>query len=344
MSGSLILVVTPVLFWLRGIAPDWLSIVVANGLMIVAMGLWMLATQAFYGRPQTPRLVAGAAVATTVLVAWFAFVEPSYGARLLIVTFVVACFYATLSVLILRQGDRHFSTYFFGGLMIVQTLVVLMRFATGLVGGLPNPTLFASDDVVQTIYLASYTFMDLALSVAFMLVVTRRVHLELETLSRTDPLTQLLNRRALYDAGKVELARMHDHGDEMTLLLIDLDHFKRINDSLGHAEGDRVLTDFSAMLKRELPANAYPGRFGGEEFLVLLPHTGMGAALGLAERLRATSSRYFGRRVADLTISIGVACVDEADTRLVATIGRALYRAKSSGRNRVEVMIKAAGA
>lgn len=345
VAGSLVLVVTPVLFWLRDIVPDWLSIVVGNALLLGAIGLWTLALQAFYGRPQTRRFAAGLTALATLLLAWFALAAPNYVARVVIATFFVSIFYAMQSILILRNGERHFSTYFFGGLMAAQTLVVMVRFATSLFAGLAQQTLFAADDIVQIIYLSSNTLMVLALSVAFMLVVTRRLHVELDILSRTDPLTQLLNRRALYDAGQRELDRMQVDGGEMALLLIDLDHFKRVNDSLGHAEGDRVLREFSAMLKRELPAHAYPGRFGGEEFLVLLPRTGMDGALALAERLRSMSCRFFGKRTAELTISIGVACLDKTETRLDGAIGRAdraLYRAKSAGRNRVEAVMEAA--
>lgn len=345
VAGSLILVVTPVLFWLRGIVPDWLSIVVGNALLLGAVGLWTLAIQAFYGRPQTRSLAAGLTAVATLLLAWFALAAPNYVARVVIATFFVSIFYAMQCVLILRHGERHFSTYFFGGLMAAQTLVVMVRFATSLFAGLAEQTLFAPGDIVQILYLSANTFMVLALSVAFMLVITRRLHVELDILSRTDPLTQLLNRRALYDAGKRELDRMQVDGGEMALLLIDLDHFKRVNDSLGHAEGDRVLKEFSAMLKRELPAHAYPGRFGGEEFLVLLPRTGMDGALALAERLRSMSARFFGRPIAELTISIGVACLDKTETRLDGAIGRAdlaLYRAKSAGRNRVEAVMEAA--
>ncbi|WP_420991438.1 diguanylate cyclase [Cupriavidus sp. 30B13] len=345
VAGSLVLVVAPMLFWLRDIAPAWISIVLANGLLLAAVALWTLGTQAFYGRPPARRPAAIVVVAATLAVTWFVYGRESYEARVTIVTFAMGIFFGAQALLVLRHGGRDFSARFFGFLLAVQTLVVLARGMASLFAGLGGQTLFAANDVIQTVYLGSYTLMDLGLSVAFMLVITRRLHVELDILSRTDPLTQLLNRRALYDAGQRELAHMAEHGGEMALLLIDLDHFKHINDSLGHAEGDRVLTAFSAMLKRELPAGAHPGRFGGEEFLVLLPRTTMAAALALAERLRATSSRFFGRQVADLTISIGVASVDKAEHRLDGAVRRAdlaLYRAKSAGRNRVEAVMEAA--
>ncbi|MGO4332166.1 diguanylate cyclase [Cupriavidus sp. 2TAF22] len=345
VAGSLVLVVTPILFWLRDIAPDWISIVAGNALLLGAVALWMLGTQAFYGRPQARKPAAIVVVLATLLLAWFVYGRADYDARVTIVTLLMSVFFGTQCVLVMRHGGRHFSARFFGCLLLVQTVVMVARCVASLFTGLTEQKLFATADVIQTIYLCAYTLMDLALAVAFMLVITRRLHVELDVLSRTDPLTQLLNRRALYDAGQEELARMAEHGGEMALLLIDLDHFKHINDSMGHAEGDRVLSDFSAMLKRELPPGAYPGRFGGEEFLVLLPRTTMAAALALAERLRVTSSRFFGRRVADLTISIGVASVDKTESRLDAGIGRAdlaLYRAKSAGRNRVEAVMEAA--
>jgi diguanylate cyclase (GGDEF)-like protein len=124
------------------------------------------------------------------------------------------------------------------------------------------------------------------------------------------------------------------HKRQMAVLLIDIDHFKKVNDTLGHLEGDRVLTEFVANIKALLRGADLLGRFGGEEFVVLLPETTPAVASSVAQRVRSAMSSWGGP-----TVSVGVtssrANGDSVDA-LLARADAAMYRAKSKGRNRVE--------
>ena len=127
----------------------------------------------------------------------------------------------------------------------------------------------------------------------------------------------------------------------MALLVVDLDHFKRVNDTYGHPAGDAVLKALASILTQGVRESDIICRYGGEEFLILLPVTDAAAALALAERVRASVDAVpdTPERPA-CTTSIGVACVQAGDTSFDALIGRAdaaLYRAKAGGRNRVEM-------
>jgi diguanylate cyclase (GGDEF)-like protein len=165
--------------------------------------------------------------------------------------------------------------------------------------------------------------------------------------SRVDALTGVLNRRALEEQGLSALALCQRHDQPFALLMVDIDFFKDINDRHGHPIGDEVLRAVAEHCSRHIRASDRFGRWGGEEFLALLPNTAQSEALALAERMRlsvATAGFEFGGDIQRVTISIGVAgmvapgAVDTnaAWTALVKIVDEAMYRAKTAGRNRVE--------
>lgn len=166
----------------------------------------------------------------------------------------------------------------------------------------------------------------------------------LEQLAQTDPLTQLLNRRALAEKITAEMERALRYDASLALLMIDLDHFKLVNDTHGHLIGDDVLRDMASLLRDLVRENDLVARYGGEEFVILLPETDDVGADGFAERVRsAVRDKPFASRAGEpaitLTASIGVATFPaariESVDALFARADAALYRAKADGRNRV---------
>jgi len=164
----------------------------------------------------------------------------------------------------------------------------------------------------------------------------------LQTQAIQDPLTGLYNRRFFNDALRRELQRSARRDTSMALLMIDLDHFKRVNDARGHEAGDRLLREVAAMLRRGVRAEDVIARYGGEEFMVLLPETGLSEGVVLAERLRMAFKElevhHGGEPLGPLTLSVGVAARPESGTEveeLVQAADAALYRAKREGRDRV---------
>ena len=201
-----------------------------------------------------------------------------------------------------------------------------------------NDGIFDNFQPGQTAFVAVYAFAILTTTIGMVLMATDRLHRELEHLATHDSLTGALNRRALIEACEQELARCRRNHGVMTLLMIDLDHFKAVNDTHGHPVGDRVLVDFVARVKSLLRQPDRLGRFGGEEFVALLPETSLVEARIAAERLRATiESRVEG--LPPCTVSIGITVSRPDDDGLDEIITRAdaaLYQAKHAGRNRVE--------
>lgn len=162
-----------------------------------------------------------------------------------------------------------------------------------------------------------------------------------------DELTGLHNRHYMTEILEKEYARALRHQTDLSCLLLDIDYFKVINDTFGHSFGDFVMREFSACLKQTVREYDFIFRYGGEEFLILLPNTGIDGALNVAEKIRVTceSKTYSdGTNSTIATVSIGVASVKHhqpsESNKLIAFADKALYRSKSDGRNRVSVYLK----
>jgi diguanylate cyclase (GGDEF)-like protein len=164
-------------------------------------------------------------------------------------------------------------------------------------------------------------------------------------MSVTDPLTRLYNRRHLMETLERELQRTRRAGTPLSVAIIDVDHFKRVNDSHGHQLGDEVLAGVASLTAKALRTYDLAARYGGEEFLVVLPDTPLKDAMVVAERIRTNvASLTFPGRLQELrvTVSLGVATYPARGVNSVETLIRAadqaLYRAKRGGRNRTESM------
>ena len=175
------------------------------------------------------------------------------------------------------------------------------------------------------------------------------MHQQLAAAARTDPKTGLLNATAWQREADAEVARAQRTNAPLALLLVDVDHFKRVNDSHGHLIGDEVLRALATELRQQVRESDVVGRFGGEEFTVLLPRTDDVGAYGIAERLRANAANL-SVAAADarinVTVSIGVAVLGQHGNdlfELLAAADVALYRAKDAGRDQVRIYAHAAG-
>jgi len=169
--------------------------------------------------------------------------------------------------------------------------------------------------------------------------ITDRLKTELEHVALTDKLTGLANRRKLEDVSRDLLARKRRSKDVFSVIILDIDKFKSVNDTHGHQVGDEVLKSVAHVLKSELRDVDFVGRWGGEEFIVLCPTTSLMGAANVAEKLRAAMEMHDFPVVKRKTASFGVAEVagDETLDQAVTRADAALYRAKENGRNRVEL-------
>ena len=161
-----------------------------------------------------------------------------------------------------------------------------------------------------------------------------------QKISQVDALTSLPNRRYIVRRLKLELAKFRKYRDDLYVAMVDIDHFKRVNDTQGHAGGDLILRKISHILDHNFRATDYVGRFGGEEFVVILPNTPLKNLQSALERVRSLveNARLLprGRRV---TISLGAAKVRRGDSpaSILKRVDNALYSAKQNGRNRIKI-------
>jgi diguanylate cyclase (GGDEF)-like protein len=305
--------------------------------LLLAAGLYLtyVGTQRFFG--VTPRLKPWIALIAALMLVqwWFTFIEPSYRIRLVLSNMLATYLFAVHAYLVIKQSSPTFARVMSITVLVTMSAIQFMRLVTSFIWPV-GQDLFETASY-HLVYVGSFVFCILLFSISTVLLATESLHAELQHLANHDSLTNALTRRNMDDACANELARCKRHGRNMALLMMDLDHFKAINDSYGHQTGDRVLVNFVDKVKTMLRQPDQLGRFGGEEFMALLPETSLEEAVLVAERIRAACA--LADSGPSCTVSIGITThqqdTDTVDT-LLARADAALYRAKANGRNRVE--------
>ena len=338
-----------VLFGLYGRAPDLITIDLANALLFSAFALTWTGARVFGGRPVEPvYLVTGAVI--WLLVCRLPVLADAVDTRALIASSIITA-YTWLAAFEFWRGRAEplvsrwpviFMLFAHGALFLLRTPLVALL-----------PRTLTSDTMFGSVWMSVLSFdaLLLTISIAFILLAMAKERTELRhrTAAMVDPLTGIANRRSfLHDANI--LAKRHSISPNPTaVMLIDLDHFKSINDRFGHAIGDRVLEVFTEAARASLRAADLIGRLGGEEFAAVLIDASAEKAVAAAERIRETfvkAAREVDNRPVGATVSIGVAHCAEMVLdmpRLLAQADEALYFAKERGRNRVELASPASG-
>lgn len=325
----------------RGVVPDVMSVVVANGLKAASHAL-ILAAICEFQRRTLPRWQYFVPVVLTLVMSAiliddikgrFVWDGVIFGFQMVLIARVLLSDQET-------RAGRAWRLMFAGVATILLVLVARAAVALFGHGELAQPL---GNVAIQPVQLLAYiAVMATALlgSIGFVLMVKERTDREIMLLAMTDSLTQIPNRRALMDYAKRTLARRN--GSSMALMMLDVDHFKLINDTYGHPMGDKVLRKIASQLSGRLRGHDLLGRYGGEEFCIIAPDTDAAGALTLAETLReAIAAMVFSTENGEMTvtISIGVSlCASGAECELkeiLAEADDALYAAKQTGRNKV---------
>ena len=333
------------LIMLRGLIPDVLSIVVGN-LMLSSVFVGMIAAvYQFQGRPvRWPLLLAPPLL---VLVFVSVFID-NFPARVSFVGLVIGlqAVWALLAALSHRHATVGRGQWLLVAGLLLEAVVLGVR-ALVAISTHSEATNILQSSALQTLtFLATFSVV-LVSSVGFVFMSRDRADENNRVLAALDPLTGVANRRSLIAALDRDVARAQRMREPMALMMVDIDHFKDVNDRYGHPAGDRVLCSVVNVLRQRVRAQDLVGRYGGEEFMVLLPDTGLVGAEQLARALckaveesRCPADGVPGPGIA-VTVSIGVfgGRLESGDSwdMLIAAADRALYQAKNNGRNRVEV-------
>jgi len=332
------------LFALRGTAPDLLTVVMANVLLLGNLLFTLSGYQRLFDQPVPVRAMLALAALQFGVYAWLTFGVDDYNSRVLVFNATLVALSAA-SALVLRQQSRRLGWMVLAlpvGAHLLQALLGLVRIGLTLQSTEPATNLMAaSQGHVVAIMLNSLA----AMALAFGFLALHAGHLleALELQAATDPLTGLANRRGFDRALALEWERHQRRGSPLAVMVIDIDHFKQINDTHGHAAGDAALRHLGQVLRQHLRPYDLSGRLGGEEFCVVEADTDLDGARHSAERLRQ-ADLVFGHdaqgRPLSMTVSMGVALVsvdDQSPRDAIRRADAALYRAKQSGRNRVEI-------
>ena len=321
----------------RGQIPDFISVLGANVLLLAGVLLFHFGTRRFFDLPPAYRFWLPIMLLALPPLVWFSVIQPDFNPRVQLVCFLWGWILLANARVIWRHGPEDFATRYTVVVLLTHTTIITLRLlATAL--PVPNEGLFMPTRV-QTIYVVGNAVMIIAFAVGLVLLAAARLRGDLEQLASRDSLTGARTRRVLIDAGEQELARCRRHGRRMALLVMDVDHFKVINDTYGHPMGDRVLVDFVVRISALLRRPDLLARFGGEEFVLLLPETAQEEAVRVAERILAKLAEPL-KGLPAITVSIGVTSSRPDDATidaLLARADRALYQAKAEGRNRIAV-------
>ncbi|MEE3624732.1 GGDEF domain-containing protein [Nitrospirillum sp. BR 11752] len=328
-----------------GWLPPWLGLLSSQFLIFAGYGLAYVGVLRFLGRPAReagPVLAVGVMLAAMFL--WFTVGAPESRGRILAGSLFFATLSAAMAWHLLRQAERslHPAATVTAGIYAVWAVLALARAGWALVidwnGTAQEPQ--AMTVMTRLVVICVTT----TVTNGYLWMISRRLDGDLMQQAREDPLTGVANRRVMWAAGEMEVSRALRHHRALSLLMIDIDHFKTVNDRWGHGTGDALLVAVADTLEEELRRSDVLARVGGEEFMALLPETGLEDAWSVAERVRrrvATITLERPQGPVRCTVSIGVATLGpdgQTWDDLVTTADQALYRAKDTGRNRTETL------
>ncbi|SMG57777.1 GGDEF domain-containing protein [Paraburkholderia susongensis] len=329
-------------FALQGHAPRLLTFVAANEMLAIALLLVLEGSLRFLGRNRRPWSAYAGLVVVLAGICYWTFVVPDFGARVTLVSVYHAALYGALFVLMVRGRPPHRPRYSYYFLAATALLLCAGHTSRGIMYGFG---LIAQKNLMEVLppnilFLVLGILAQPFLSIGVVMLAHDRLAERLERLANVDDLTGALSRRAFLDIGTALLNASLRNGLPAAIAIVDIDSFKAVNDTHGHAAGDQVLSHFAAFVARELRVGDVFGRLGGEEFGVLCPATTAAEAVVLLDRLRtrlAASAPAELPRGLGYTFSVGVDQHRRGESleQLMGRADRALYAAKAAGRNRV---------
>ena len=336
--GTLLQPIAWVLYGLRGQMTDLVTIVLANALLSLSFARLLQAVRLFVGRPGNAALIYLPVLLVALAEIVFTYVVPGIRMRVVSVSLLLALQFALTVAALLDGSLRRRSYLLTAAAFALPACVLIVR---AVYEGLRVHSLssaFASTPMQSAVF-GIAAFLPVISTLGFVLMCNDRLNRELVRQASLDPLTGISNRRALGEAAERAIAAASRNGHGLAVLLVDADHFKRINDEYGHAAGDSALKMLVEALCSVLRREDLFGRLGGEEFVVVLPEADPASARYAAERLRQAVERtefVIQRTTVPLYVSIGIALYQSGHDDFATLLRRAdqaMYAAKRAGRN-----------
>lgn len=335
--GCIAMIAGAFLFTSRDLLSPLFSITFANTFVIAGIALMYISVRRFAGLATDNRKWFFALVVTFAALLWLTVVSNNYRGRVVLVTAINMTLFMACALVIVRIKGQGFPERFTAAIFAVTAFVSFARFFTAVTGYDTSDYLF-DNSLMQQVYLGTFSIALISLSIGFLLMVTKKLQTQLEYVASHDDLTGVFTRATFFDLLAKEIGRANRHLQSVSLLIIDIDDFKLVNDCHGHPVGDQVIKGFANLVVHELRKHDVFCRYGGEEFAILLPNTDSDEAYAVAERIRARFADFEMEGIASSTVSIGVMTSFEGSTTVMELIDfadKALYTAKNTGKNRV---------
>jgi diguanylate cyclase (GGDEF)-like protein len=326
---------------IRGYVPNFVSVVVEHFLLFSAFVLFYRGILLFFRSPRTTRFLWILIAVSLVLLTYFSTVCDRIAPRIFIVSFVLFFSRGLIAVELFRQAGQRSIIYVFAILMAAYTLFGAGRSLVTFLHGPPYDVMQSSR--FQTPWLLINLLFICIIGLFFLLMLSSELVAIVEAQSLHDHVSGALNRRGIDQRLALELVRAERNGYQLAIALIDIDHFKQINDSAGHAAGDAALRQVVEVISGRLRSYDFFGRFGGDEFLLVLPQTSCDDALRIAERMKhAVSGLAVSGFALPISLSIGLTFATPSETAIsmLARADMALYNAKRAGRNCIRILLE----
>ncbi|WP_235276204.1 GGDEF domain-containing protein [Methylotenera sp. G11] len=335
-QSSFLLALSLPLFLARGHIPDLLSIVLANLLILLCFMMMNSGTRKFAGAgAYNIKLMLLFVCVYILLFAWFTYIQPNIAIRVVCLSLFTLVVTVDQLVLVLKKlpdtTGRNMLILALAGMIITRIIRV-----ASLALGYDAPASVLDSSISQLIFLATPAVMIPLATISYITLATEKLHQDLEYMSHHDDLTGCLNKKTATRELEKEISRARRYHQTFSIMMIDLDNFKNINDTYGHLEGDKVLVDFAQKAKAAIRETDQISRFGGDEFLIILPNTSIKEALFSSERIHLAAS---APNRSGWSASIGIAEWQGHNDSLDALLNRAdksLYLSKKLGKNQTQ--------
>lgn len=333
---------------LRGMLPDLFTIILGNTVAFGGVLMVLEGNRKFLGLKSCKWFSLSILALHTLAVTYFDYVNDNIIARIIITSIFLAVISGRNAYEFYRHRPKEnpFIYKFVGATYIAFGILMLVRAV--LTYSFSNITDLYAPDLIQSVVFLTFIIFAIVWTFDYLILSNERLHrelkttqAELETMATTDFLTGINNNRRFFEIGFREIQRAQRFRTPLTVIMFDLDHFKQINDTYGHAAGDKVLVEITGICQKSLRNIDVLGRLGGEEFAVMLPHTDIQGGTIIAEHLRSiieeTEIKFSSKKI-QITASFGVTELSATDEEIKHVLDRAdkfLYQAKNKGRNQV---------
>lgn len=328
----------------RNLLPEVVSTILPNGLIVLAISLLYIGISEFY-QVLTRSMIWRCAMMILITLAssfMLIYLTDNKPLAVVIISLMFVFVYSAIArtILVSDLYDDKFARYFFGYTNLLWATYFVVRTLTSLIEYLHKD--FITPGLMHSLAIVVYQSLVISTSFSLIWIVSSKLESELAHQASHDALTNIYNRRALDEIANKECSRSTRYKTPLSVIMLDIDHFKKLNDTYGHPTGDKALVDIATLLKDSLRIHDTAARYGGEEFILVLPNTNIDEAELIADKLRIAISEhsFFDKKGNELKItsSFGIASQTTAIQswpEIINQADKALYEAKHSGRNTV---------